>query len=347
MDLSVRTRTLRLRTPFRIAHGTSTERQNLFVHLGEGVGEGALPPYLGVSIREAVAYLQRLDVASLLAADPPPLTHVLEALPPGPAPARAAVDLALHDHWAQRLGHPLYRLWGLDPSRAPLSTVTLSIPDHPAALQPALQRLDHPPRIKLKLGSGDLHHDLTLARAARQATTAELGIDANGAWSLREAAEVIPRLAELDLLFIEQPIPAGDPDDWHRLRRLLPRDLPPLIADESVRHTDDVFALAGAADGINVKLAKAGGLLPARHLIAVARALDMKVLLGCMIESSLALTAAAHLASLADFLDLDGMLHLADDPFEGLHFERGRVTPPDRPGHGAIPRKEDRRDPAL
>lgn len=339
MKLTVQTLTLRLHTPFRIAHGTSTERQNVLVRLGEGLGEGALPPYYGHALREVVAYVQGLDADALLATDPPPLTHLLDDLPPGPAPARAAVDIALHDHWARRLGQPLYRLWGLDPHRMPPSARTLGIPEHPAELQRTLAPLTDPPLLKLKLGTGDPARDLALVRRVRAETTAPLCVDANGAWSLREAAALIPKLAEHEPVFIEQPIPAEEADAWHLLRRLLPRGMPPLIADESARTADDVILLAGAANGVNVKLSKAGGLAEARRMITLARALDMKVLLGCMIESSVGLTAAAHLAPLADFLDLDGTLFLADDPFDGLTFDNGRITLPDRPGHGAIPRR--------
>ncbi len=339
MKMTVQTLTLRLATPFRIAHGTSTERHNVLVHLGDGLGEGALPPYYGLSMRDVVAYLHGLDVDALLAGDPPPLEHVLDALPPGPAPARAAVDLALHDLWGKRLGQPLYRLWGLDPARAPLSARTLSIPESDAAFRETLARHRDAPILKLKIGTGSTERDEEIIRIAREETDARLCVDANSAWTVREAAVLIPRLAEYDLLFIEQPIPAGDPDDWHVLRRHLPAGVPPLIADESAHSTDDAIVLAGAADGVNVKLAKTGGLREARRMITVAKALDMKVLLGCMIESSIAVTAAAHLAPLADFLDLDGTVHLANDPFSGMRFDNGRILLPDRPGLGVTARE--------
>ncbi len=339
MNLTVQTLTLRLRTPFRIAHGTSTERRNVLVRLGESMGEGALPPYYGFSPQDISDYLARVDTDALLADDPPPIEHLIAALPPGPAPARAALDLALHDLWGKRLGHPLFRLWGLDPARAPVSARTLSIPEADDDYRESLARHRDAPLLKLKLGTGSIARDEALIRIASETSRARLCVDANGAWSLEEAAGLIPRLAPYNLLFIEQPIAAGNPDDWHVLRRSLPRGVPLLIADESAHVTDDVIVLAGAADGVNVKLAKTGGLREARRMITVARALEMKVLLGCMIESSVAVTAAAHLAPLADFLDLDGPVHLANDPFYGMRFDNGVITLPERPGIGVIARE--------
>lgn len=145
------------------------------------------------------------------------------------------------------------------------------------------------------------------------------------------------RLADFNLAFVEQPISAEDIDDWHLLRRLISGCTTPLIADESIQGQDDVIALAGAADGINIKLAKCGGIQAARELITLARSLNMTVMIGCMIESSVAMTAAAHLGPLADFLDLDGPMHLANDPFSGLRFEKGIITLPERAGLGVQP----------
>ena len=338
MLLTVEPLELRLKTPFRIAHGTSTTRTNVLVRLGDGVGEGALPPYYPYSFAEVKAYLEDLDPDALLGDDPLALEDALDRLPPGPAPARTAVDIALHDHWGRHLGHPLYRLWGLNPARAPLSSITLPIPEHLDDLPAQIQALAAFPLLKLKLGAGDPDHDEAIVRAARETTDAQLCVDANSAWSLDEAAQIIPRLAAYDLLFVEQPLPKDDFDAWLRLRLLLPDDIPPLIADESLQSAADILALAGAIDGVNLKLAKAGGLRETRRMIALARALGLQVMLGCMIESSVALTAAAHLAPLVDFADLDGYIHLANDPFEGMTMKQGRLTIPDRPGLGIVER---------
>ena len=335
MKVRVEPLNLELKTPFRIAHGTSTTRRNALVRLGgRHLGEGALPPYYPYSLEDVQAYLGALDAGSWLEGDSFFLEDALDRLPPGPPPARAALDMALHDYWGKQLGQPLYRLWGLNPNRAPASAITLSLPDSPGALRQQVRQLAAAAVIKLKLGAGSLQADEELVRTARQETDAALGLDANGAWSVEEAAQVIPRLAEYDLAYIEQPISGRSAGDWPALRQALPDDLPPLIADESVQTARDVLDMAGAADGINVKLAKAGGLRAARRMITLARALDLQVMLGCMIESSVALTAAAHLAPLADFLDLDGHLHLARDPFEGVAVRRGRLQLPARPGLG-------------
>lgn len=337
MELVVERVALELKTPFRIAHGTSEVRHNVLVYLADAVGEGAPVPHLGYNLDETVAYLEGLDAGALVGDDPFALQESLDRLPPGPAPARCAIDIALHDYWARRLGHPLHRLWGLAPRRAPLSSLTLSIPEDEAALRRALQEAHGWPILKLKLGTGDPEADEAIVRVARQETDARLCVDANSAWSVEQAVDVVERLASYDLLFVEQPIPAGDPADWHRLREQLPAGMPPLIADESVHGPADVLALTGAADGINIKLTKAGGLRGAQRLIALARALGMQVMLGCMVESSVGITAAAHLAPLVDFADLDGNLNVANDPFQGARAEEGRIELPAGMGLGVTP----------
>lgn len=325
---------LHLKTPFRIAHGESRVRRNIFVRLGDGIGEGALPPYYEHTEESVSAYLATVDPVALIGEDPFSLESALDRIPAGPAPARAALDIALHDHWAQDLRQPLYRLWGLDADRSPVSTFTLSIPDTFDSFRERLNEVAGFPFLKLKLGAGDPEKDLEIVRFARRHTAADLCVDANGAWPVETAARLIPALAGLDVRFIEQPLAAGDAESWRRLRSLLPSGMPPLIADESVRTSRDVLPLAGAADGINIKLTKAGGLREARRMITLARALDMQVMIGCMIESAVGLTAAAHLAPLADYADLDAGLLLADDPFAGMTLENGRIRLPTGPGLG-------------
>jgi len=329
--------TLDLAIPFSIAHGTSTARHNVLVHLGDGIGEAALPPYYGVSQRDVIGYVQSLDPETLLGADPLALEEALDRLPPEPAAARAAVDVALHDHWARQLGYPLYRLWGLSAARAPASSWTIPITTDVDELRGRVRAAAAFPILKLKLGSGDLETDETMVRVAREETDAALCVDANCGWSVEEAAAIIPRLAAYDLLFIEQPLPQHGVDRWHVLRRRLPEGMPPLIADESVQQAADIPALAGAADGINVKIAKAGGLREARRMITLARALGMQVMIGCMVETSVGVTAAAQLAPLVDYADLDGNLLLVRDPYVGATLDAGRLSLPDEPGLGVRP----------
>jgi L-alanine-DL-glutamate epimerase-like enolase superfamily enzyme len=340
IELTVEPITLNLKTPFRIAHGTSTSRESILVHLGSGVGEGAIMPYYGYTQAEMIAYVENLDFGSLFDGPCLILQDALDKLPPGPAPARNAVDMALHDLWAKQLGQPLYRLWGLNPNRLPFSSITIDIPEDEAELRQRVQAVKACPILKLKLGTGDLDVDEDIVRIVGEETNAQLVVDANSAYSVAEAARMVSRLAPYNLLFIEQPLGRSDNQDWHRLRSLLPAGAPPLIADESVQQVGDLFALAGGADGINIKLTKAGGLREARRMITVARALGMQVMLGCALESSVGITAAAHLAPLVDFADLDGHLYVANDPYAGARLEYGRLHLPAGPGLG-VTRKFD------
>jgi L-alanine-DL-glutamate epimerase-like enolase superfamily enzyme len=173
-------------------------------------------------------------------------------------------------------------------------------------------------------------------RVVSEETSAQLGVDANSAYSVADAASLITRLAPYNLLFIEQPISWEDVRGWHHLRSLLPAGSPPLIADESVQQIDDIFAMAGGADGINIKLTKAGGLREARRIITLARALGLQVMLGCAVESSVGITAAAHLAPLVDFADLDGHLYVANDPYKGVRLKQGKLCLPSGTGLGVI-----------
>jgi L-alanine-DL-glutamate epimerase-like enolase superfamily enzyme len=326
--------TLDLKVPFAIAHGTSTARHNVLVHLGDGIGEAALAPYYGVDQRDVIRYVQSIDPEALLGEDPLALEEALDRLPPRPTAARAAIDIALHDCWAKQLGHPLYRLWGLSPARSPLSSWTIPIAADEDELRRRVRSAPAFPILKLKLGSGSLATDESIVRVAREETDAALCVDANGAWPVDEATTIIPRLAAYDLFFVEQPLPQHGVEAWHELRGRLPEGMPPLIADESVQQAADIPALVGAADGINIKLAKAGGLREARRMISLARALGMQVMIGCMIETSVGVTAAAQLAPLADYADLDGNLLLVQDPYVGATVHEGCVSLPDEPGLG-------------
>jgi L-alanine-DL-glutamate epimerase-like enolase superfamily enzyme len=341
LQLTVEPITLKLKTPFRIAHGTSVVRYSVLAHIGNGVGEGSIMPYYAYTQAEVVAYLQNLDLDILLGNDPLALEDALDRLPSGPAPARNAVDIALHDLWAKQLGQPLYRLWGLNPLRTPLSSITIGITENEEELRQQVRAVEGFPILKLKLGPGDLKTNEAIVGVVREETDAHLCVDANSAWSVEEAAHIIPGLATYDLLFIEQPLPRSDVQDWHRLRSLLPGNMPPLFADESVQQAGDILALSGAADGINIKLTKAGGLRAARRMITLARTLGMQVMLGCSIESSVGITAAAHLAPLVDFVDLDGNLDVANDPYAGVRMEQGRLHLRQEPGLG-VTRLSDR-----
>lgn len=334
--LRVRPLVLGLKHVFRISYGASTERTNALFELeldgmGPYLGEAALPPYYPHRLEDIVDYADQLDWSSFRLHEP---RAFLDHLPPGPSPARAAVDMAVHDAWGTALHAPLYRLLGLDPHHMQPSSYALPIPEDLDDLDRQLDDVRHFPFLKLKLGSGNVDFDEAIVRHTREQYPGRLCVDVNAGWSIPDAVRIIPKLADCALEFVEQPIAAQPVDDWHLLRRMMRDRATPLVADESVQGAESVIGLAGAVDGINIKLAKCGGIRPALDLVALARALDLRLMLGCMIESSIALTAAAHIAPLFDWLDLDGPMHVAKDPFEGMSFNAGRIDVPDRPGLG-------------
>ncbi len=338
MKLTIEPITLKLKKPFHIAHGVSVARHSVLVHLGDGVGEGSIMPYYDYTQADVVDYLENLDVDELLGDDPLAVESILDRLPPGPSPALNAIDIALHDFWAKQLGYPLYRLWGLNLKQAPPSVITIGMTESETELRERVRAVKTFPVIKLKLGTGNLDADEAIVRVTREESDASLCVDANSAWQVEQAARIIPRLAAYNLLFIEQPVSRDDVQDWHRLRALLPDNMPPLIADESVQQSQDIIHLAGGADGINIKLTKAGGLREARRMISLARAFKMKVMLGCSVESSVGITAAAHLTPLVDFADLDGNLDVANDPYIGAKMDAGYLQLSQAPGLGVIRR---------
>ena len=308
-----------------------------------GMGEVAVVPYYGETEADLTRQLEHPGLLGHLTAASPlePERALLSLRRPLSPPCLAGLDMALHDLWAQRLGAPLHRLWDLDPARCPPTsfTVAMELEDDEAYRQ-RVRAASGYRRLKLKLGSGDVERDLELVRMARQeAPGASLGVDANGGWTADEAARVIQQLAPMELLYVEQPVPAGDLQAWQDLRGQLPTDAPPLFADESFQDMQDLQSLVGLADGVNVKLSKLGGIAPAREAMIRARDLGFQVMLGCMVESSLGVTAAAHLAPLCDHADLDGHLLLADDPYIGLDVDpSGTLSLPDWPGLGVDPR---------
>jgi L-alanine-DL-glutamate epimerase-like enolase superfamily enzyme len=333
MRLTWQSLTLQLRTPFRIAHGVSDQRHNVLVRLEHeglvGLGEAPAVPYYQETPADICAYLE--SAAAALSGDPEHLDAVLGSLPPGSRAGRCAIDVALHDLWGQRLGQPLYRLFGLDPRRLPLTSFTIAM-DAPAVMAQQARQSGYP-LLKIKLGSPD---DESIIAAIRQATGARLRVDANAGWTPQQALELIPRLARYDLELVEQPLPAADHAGLRWLRQeLRQRGVAlPIYADESAQTSSDVAALAGAIDGVVVKLMKTGGLREALCTIHTARAHGLGVMLSCMVESSLNVTAAAHLASLCDYVDLDGPLLIANDPFTGLAYDGARLTLPSTPGLG-------------
>lgn len=333
--------TVRTRTPFVIARGGASEWRLVWVRVidddgAEGWGEAAPSRFYGETTETVIAILDRLAVVLRDAH-----TWSLEAIEAEMhnairfnASAKCAVSAALHDLAAKRLGVPLHRLLGLDPARAPQSSFTIPLTADDDALQRALTDAAPYPVLKVKLG-GTRDAD-TIAGVRASAPDKILRVDANAAWTPKHALRMIDVLLDYDVEFVEQPVAAHDIDG---LRFVRDRSPLPIIADESCLVATDVPRLAGAVDGINVKLAKCGGLREAMRIIATARAHDMSVMAGCMVETSLGITAAAHLAPLLDYADLDGAALLANDPFEGASIAGGAITLPDTPGLGVRQRR--------
>jgi L-Ala-D/L-Glu epimerase len=332
MKLRIEPITLDLKTTFRVAHGASDQRFNVLVHLDEGIGEAPAVFYYGETRQSIVAYLEALPD---LGDDLYDMDSVLRRLPPGSRAARAAVDIALHDLWGKRLGQPLYRLFGLNPAHLPLTSFTVAM-DEPALMAERVREGGYP-IIKIKLGS---KHDEKIVAAIRNVSDARLRVDANAGWTRTQALELIPRLASYDLEMVEQPLAADDIEGLRWLRQeLRSRDVNvPIFADESAQDSRSVARLAGAVDGVVIKLMKTCGLRDALRAIHVARAHEMQIMLSCMVETSVGVTAAAHLAPLCDYVDLDGPLLIKNDPYLGLRYEGAALSLPDGPGIGLVRR---------
>lgn len=325
--------TLRLHTPFRVSYGASVARRAFWLRLAgdAGWGEGTIPPYYGIDEAAMIAFWQAA------AARPDPLPEEPAAIAgwvgaEGPAPARAAVDLALHDRLGRRRGLPLHCLLNLPRPAVLPTSFTLSLAEPAEMAQMAVAAAAFPV-LKLKLGTEDDEARLAAVRAARP--DARLRVDANAAWTAEEAVRRVHALERYDLELIEQPVAKEDIEGMGRVQA---HTRVPVVADESVQTLADVERLAAAGvTGVNLKLMKTGGLAPCLAMLRRARELGLRVMLGCMVETSLGVTAMAHLAGLADWLDLDAPLLIANDPFQGVWFDaQAGVHVPERPGIGVV-----------
>lgn len=336
MKLTARRYDLVLRHPFTIARGTSSVDPVMLVEVEHdgivGLGEAAPSGRYGESIDTVERYLATLDLSRW--DDPFMLEEILAAVDahaPGNPAAKAAVDLALHDWVGKKLGIPLHRLWGLDASKAPVTSFTIGI-DTPDKIKKKVEEAEPYPLLKIKLGSD---HDREIMKAIRSVTKKTVRVDANEGWKSKELAlERIEWLAGEGVEFVEQPMPAADLAGiaWVRERSPLP-----LIADENCVRVKDIPPLRGVFDGINIKLMKCTGLREAMAMIRTAKACGMKVMMGCMIETSIAITAGAHLSPLLDYADLDGNILTTNDPYRGALVRDGRLVLPDGPGLGVLP----------
>ena len=334
MKLAHEILTLRTKNPFIIARGGSSEYRVVRVTLtapdgATGWGEAAPSKFYGETADTVVQVLPLLADA-LHGADGwslEALEHALAKAIRFNGSARAAVSAALHDMMGKRLGVPVYKLWGLDPKASPPTSFTIAIAPDEKALRERVKDAEQYPVLKIKLGTS---WDERIVRVVRElAPRKVLRVDANAAWTPKSALRMIPILQELGVEFVEQPLP---PDDVEGLRFVRERSALPIVADESCLVASDIPKLAGAVDGINIKLAKCGGLREALRMIATARAHGMLVMAGCMIESSLGITAAAQFAPLLDCADFDGAALVANDPYRGATIEGGVIRLPDSPG---------------
>ncbi len=323
---------LKLVYPFKIARRAVDEfRQVISVEIDGGLGETAPARFYGETVETVQVAFDILDGG--LDGNLDPIESVmseLESVLGRNYAAKSAIDMALHDRLGKKLDAPLYQLWGLDPKATPLTTFTIGI-DEPEIMQQKVREAEPYPLLKVKLGTD---RDLELIRALREVTDKPIYVDANTAWTPKEAVRMIRQLAPYGVELIEQPT---KPDDLEGLKFVREHSELPIFADESVKRAADIPSLVGCVDGINIKLVKCGGLLEAMRIIHIARAHGLQVMIGCMIESSLGITAAAHLTPLVDYADLDGHLLVANDPYRGVTLEKGKLILPDLPGIGVVP----------
>ncbi len=324
---------LRTRHPFIIARGGQSDYRTVWVRLrdadgNEGWGEAAPTKFYGETTESVLAALDLY--AGLLPSDPFDLEETEKRcgllLRRNPA-ARAALSSAMHDLVGKRLGVPVYRLWGLDPAKAPRSTFTIGL-DTPEKIRAKVLEANAVSHPQDQAGHRPRHGDP--ADHPRR-TDKEIRVDANCGWTVKRAIQMLPVLKEFGVTVLEQPLP---PSELEGLAEVTRRSEIPVIADESCETATDIPPLVGKVDGINIKLAKCGSLREAIRMIAVARAHGLMVMVGCMIESSIGITAAAHFSPLVDIVDLDGAALLADDPFVGASIDGGQVSLPSGPGLG-------------
>lgn len=321
---------LNLKEPFGISRGTSVSRTNVFVQINGGIGEAAPSTYNGETPESVTEMLKKYE--KQFPAEPEGVVHFMNKLKeelPGNPSFKAAVSMALWDRLGKEIGVPLYKMFGLSADKAPQTSFTIGISEREDMLRKVQDAAQYP-ILKIKLG---FEGDVEVTRAIREATDKVIRVDANGGWSADEAIRKIDELAEMNIEYVEQPVAR---EDMEGLAKVHKNSKLPIYVDETIMTSKDVPRVAGICDGVNLKLMKCGGLEEALAIIYSARAHDLGVMIGCMIASSVALTAAAHVTPLVDYADLDGHILIADDPYDGMTVEGGWMKIPDRPGLGMI-----------
>ena len=328
---------LKLAHVFTVASYSRTTTPDVQVEIEwEGVvgyGEASMPPYLGQSVETVTTFLNKVDLSQFT--DPFQMEDILtyvDSLSPGDAAAKCAIDIALHDLVGKLMGQPWYRIWGLDAAKAPSTTFTIGIDTPEVVKEKTLEAVGKFNILKVKVG---LDTDVEMIETIRTVTDVPLAVDANQGWKDRsKALDEIFWLKEHGIVMVEQPMPKEMLDD---IAWLTERSPLPIFADESIQRMKDIPSLVGAYNGINIKLMKCTGMREGWRMATMARALGMKVMVGCMTETSCAVSAAAQFSPYVDFADLDGNLLIANDRFDGVKVVNGKLTLPDRPGIGVIP----------
>ncbi|MBE6217539.1 MAG: dipeptide epimerase [Bacteroidales bacterium] len=337
MKLSFEPYELQLRHTFTVSSYSRKTTPGVQVRIDyegfTGYGEASMPPYLGQTVESVCTFLSRVNLGQF--ADPFQLETILayvDSLSPGDNAAKAAVDIALHDLVGKLIGQPWWRLWGLDPSKAPDTTFTIGIDTPEVVREKTRECADRFNILKVKVG---LDNDKEMISTIREITDLPLAVDANQGWKDREKAlDEIFWLKEQGVVMVEQPMARERMDDnaWITERSPLP-----IFADESIQRLADIPSVKGAYHGINIKLMKCTGMREGWKMVNYARAEGMKVMVGCMTETSCAVSAAAQLSPAVDFCDLDGNLLITNDLFRGMEVIDGHIVLPDRPGIGLEP----------
>jgi len=318
---------------FTVASGSRTSTPVVLVALAYegyiGYGEASMPFYLGESHESVLGFLNKIDLSSF--SDPflsEDILSYVDKLAIGNTAAKASLDIALHDLLGKIMGQPWFKIWGYDSANTPDTSFTIGI-DEPEVVREKVKEAEPYKLLKVKLG---LDTDKAMINTIREITDTPICVDVNQGWKNKdEALEMAHWLAERGVIFIEQPMPKNQPDDNAWLTEHSPI---PTIADEAVQRLSDVQSANGVYSGINIKLMKCTGMREAHKMVELARALDLKVMLGCMTETSCAISAAAQLAPVVDWADLDGALLIANDRYEGMWIENGKIMLPNRPGIG-------------
>jgi len=319
-----------LKETFRITHGATDEKDLVIVNIKGGIGEASPVTYYGESIDTITSFIKKAD--AIIGDDIFKLEDIMDRLYHLLAyntAAKAAIDIALHDAIGKKLNLPVYKMLGITPRNDIATSYTISI-NEPDKVKRQAENNPGYYVYKLKVG---VPGDIDMVAALREATNAKIRVDANAGWTLKEAIQKIKQLEKYDIELIEQPLHWYDYEGFRILRSKV--DLP-ILADEGVMNAESIPKYKDIVDGINIKLQKSGGIREAFKMIAVARAFKMKIMIGCMVESSVGISAAAQLAPLVDYTDLDGNLLIADDPYDGIKAVNGYLKYNDRPGIGVV-----------